>query len=73
SIIPFLGACVAFFLWIYQIVMTYFMLKVSHNLSSGKALTIVLLPIILAILCAICGVVMMVVTVMGAAAGGGSF
>ncbi len=70
SIIPFLGACVAFFLWIYQIALTYFMLKVSHNLSSGKALTIVLLPVILLLLCIVCGMIAMIVSVMGAAAGG---
>ena len=69
SIIPFLGACAAFFLAIYQIVLTYFMLKVSHNLSSGKALTIVLLPVILALLCIVCGIIPAVISIIGAAAG----
>ena len=74
SIIPFLGACVAFFLALYQIALTYFMLKVSHNLSSGKALTIVLLPVILLLLCVVCGIAVMVLSIMGAAAaGGGNF
>ncbi len=72
SIIPFLGACVAFFLALYQIALTYFMLKVSHNLSSGKALTIVLLPVILSLLCVVCGIAAIVLSFMGTV-GGGNF
>lgn len=69
GVIPFLGGCLAFFVSIYQIVLTYYTMKVSHNLTSGKALTVVLVPMILVILCMVCGVMMAVMTAGLAAAG----
>ena len=73
GIIPFLGGCVTFFISIYQLVLTYFAIKASHNLTSGKALMTVLLPAFIIFLCVICGMVAFMVTVMGAAAVGGNF
>jgi hypothetical protein len=54
GIIPALGECVNFFLWIYQLVLTYFAIKVSHGLTSGKAVTVVLVPILVMFLCIAC-------------------
>ncbi len=73
GVIPFLGGCVTFFISIYQLVLTYFAIKAEHNLSSGKALMTVLLPVLIIFLCVACGVVAFMVTIMGAAAAGGSF
>jgi hypothetical protein len=53
SIIPVLG-CVSIFIGIYQLVLTYYSTKVEHNLSSGRALIVVLLPVILVLLLIFC-------------------
>ena len=42
SIIPVLNFCTWFFILVYQLVLTYFALKVSHNLTSGRAVGVVL-------------------------------
>lgn len=54
GIVPILGGCVSFFIWIYQLVLSYFALKVSHNLSSGRALAAVLIPLFVVILLFAC-------------------
>jgi hypothetical protein len=46
SLIPGLGGCIAIFVSIYQVVLTYYATKVEHQLSSGRALMVVLLPLI---------------------------
>ncbi|MFN8456366.1 MAG: Yip1 family protein [Anaerolineae bacterium] len=56
GIIPFLGGCVAFLLTIYQLVLNYFAVKVTHNLTSGKALAVVLIPVAIFFLCLCLGV-----------------
>jgi hypothetical protein len=53
SIIPVLG-CISIFIGIYQLVLTYYSTKVEHNLSSGRALIVVLLPIFLVLLLVFC-------------------
>lgn len=54
GVIPILGACVGFILGIYNLVLTYFALKVSHNFTTGKAITTLLVPILIGILIACC-------------------
>jgi hypothetical protein len=54
SIIPGLGSCLTIFVAIYQLVLTYYSTKVEHQLSSGKALLVVLLPVILVLLLTFC-------------------
>ena len=53
SVIPFLG-CITIFLGLYQIVLTYYSTKVEHNLTSGRALIVVLLPLIVVLLLVFC-------------------
>lgn len=57
GIIPLLGGCVGFFLAIYQLVLNYFALKVTHGLTSGKALAVVLIPVGILFLCICLGAV----------------
>ncbi len=74
SVVPYLGGCVTFFISIYQLVLTYFAIKVSHNLSSGKAIMTILIPILVVFACIMCGFAVMFVTILGAAGlGGGNF
>ena len=54
GLIPFAGGCIAFFVYIYQLVLTYYATKVEHQLSSGRAIIVVLLPVILAFLLIAC-------------------
>ncbi len=54
GIIPFIGGCITFFISIYQLVLTYYALKVSHNLTSGKALGVILVPVAIGLLIACC-------------------
>lgn len=73
GVVPYLGGCVTFFISIYQLVLAYFAIKVSHNLSSGKAIMTILIPILVVFACVICGFVVMFVTVLGAAGLSGNF
>lgn len=74
GVVPYLGGCITFFISIYQLVLTYFAIKVSHNLSSGKAIMTILIPILVVFACVICGFVVMFATILGAAGlGGGNF
>lgn len=56
NFIPVAGACLALAFSIYAIVLTYFATKVEHNLSSGRALTAVLIPALLIILLIFCAI-----------------
>jgi len=69
NIIPVLGTCVSVLLIIYQIVLTYFSMKVVHNLTSGKALLVALAIPILFALCLICLFAVIFAGVFSAAAG----
>lgn len=53
SVIPFLG-CISIFVSIYQLVLIYYSTKVEHNLTSGRALIVVLLPLIVILLLVFC-------------------
>jgi hypothetical protein len=53
SVVPVLG-CISIFISIYQLVLTYYSTKVEHQLTSGKALIVVLLPVILVLLLVFC-------------------
>lgn len=54
NIVPVLGWCISLIISIYQLVLTYFALKVSHNLSSGQAVGVILTPLIILFLCICC-------------------
>jgi hypothetical protein len=53
GLVPFVG-CLSFILYIYQIVLSYYATKVEHQLSSGRALIVVLIPIIFTLLLVFC-------------------
>ncbi|MCB0063927.1 MAG: YIP1 family protein [Caldilineaceae bacterium] len=56
--VPFVGGCVAFALWIYSVVLTFFAIKAEHGLSDGRAIGTLLVPLVLVFLlfaCAIAG------------------
>lgn len=54
GLVPVLGGCLGIVIAIYQIVLTYFATRVEHNLSQGRAITVVFIPIILGILLVLC-------------------
>ena len=54
GLVPVIGACIYFILWIYSWVLTYFATKVGLNLSSGKAIAVILIPLGLLILIILC-------------------
>jgi hypothetical protein len=54
SIIPVLGGCVAMLLSLYEIVLAFFATKVNYRLTDGKAIAVVLAPVILVVLLAFC-------------------
>ena len=54
GIVPVLGGCLALVISIYQLVLNYFAIKVAHNLSSGSAIAVVLIPIVVILGCIIC-------------------
>ena len=70
GIIPFLGGCVSFLITIYQIVLTYFAVKVTHNLSSGSAIVVALTPVIIFFLCFVCIFLAIFAGAFGAVLGG---
>lgn len=53
SVIPVLG-CITIFIGIYQVVLTYYSTKVEHNLTSGRALLVVLIPLLIVLLLVAC-------------------
>lgn len=57
SFVPVLGGCVGIVVMVYQLVLTYFATKVEHNLTSGRALVVVLFPVILVLVLVLCLVV----------------
>ena len=54
NFIPVAGACLALGFSLYSIVLLYFATKVEHGLSSGRALIVVLIPVLLIILLMFC-------------------
>jgi hypothetical protein len=55
SLIPVLGSFVVLLISIYQLVLTFFAIKTSHGMTSGRATMVVLTPILIGFLCACCG------------------
>lgn len=56
NFIPVAGACLALAFSIYSMVLLYFATKVEHGLSSGRALTAVLIPVVLIIMLFVCAI-----------------
>ncbi|MBX3014891.1 MAG: YIP1 family protein [Caldilineaceae bacterium] len=54
GLVPMLGACVALLLSLYSIVLTYFATKVGLNLSSGRAIAVIIIPIALFLVLTVC-------------------
>jgi len=57
--VPLLGSCLTAVLSIYSLVLTYFAIKVEHSLTGGKAIGVLLTPLILFSLLIACGVAAM--------------
>jgi len=64
SFIPVAGGCLTIILSIYSIVLVYFATKVEYNLTSGKAIAVVLIPILFVILLLACVVFGMIGLIM---------
>jgi hypothetical protein len=47
--VPFLGGCLALISWIYSLVLTFYATKVEHNLTAGKAIAVIVIPILVLI------------------------
>lgn len=47
ALIPFLGGCISFLLSIYGIVLAYFAAQANYGLTSGKAIVVALVPLII--------------------------
>jgi hypothetical protein len=60
GLIPLLGGCIAPLLSIYGIVLNIFAVRVSHNLSMGRAIAAVLLPFVLLLIIMGCLVIAVV-------------
>lgn len=45
GLVPLLGGCIGLVATIYGFVLTYFATKVGHNLTAGKAMAVVLIPV----------------------------
>jgi len=52
--IPVVGSCVIFLLNIYSLILFYFAIKVAYQLTSGRAIAVVLIPIVIVIGLALC-------------------
>ena len=53
--VPILGFCLTIFLGIYQVVLTFYATKVEYQLSQGRAIVVVLVPLLAMLLLAACG------------------
>jgi hypothetical protein len=68
ALIPFLGGCIGFLLTIYGLVLTYYATKVAHGLTSGKAIAVVLIPLLVVLLlvgCVIFSAIGLIFSTMG--------
>ena len=52
--IPVLGGCISGILAIYQLVLAYYATKVEYNLSQGRAIIVVVTPLLVGVLLAAC-------------------
>jgi hypothetical protein len=60
GLVPVLGGCVAFFGWIYGLVLTYYATKVEQNLTAGRAIAVVVIPLIIGIVLFACVIIAVV-------------
>jgi hypothetical protein len=60
AIIPFLGGCVSLIITIYSYVETFFAVKAHYGLTSGRALAVVLIPLILLFVLLFCFVIVVI-------------
>jgi hypothetical protein len=54
SVIPVLGGCVSFLIVIYTYILSFFAVKANYGLTSGRAVAVILIPIVLLFVLAIC-------------------
>lgn len=54
GLVPIAGGCLGLLLGIYSLVLTYFATKVGLNLSSGKAIAVIVIPVAVLLLLMIC-------------------
>ncbi len=54
AFVPVLGGCIGALISIYSLVLAYFATKVNYNLTSGKAIVVVILPVVVLLVGAIC-------------------
>lgn len=54
GLVPFLGGCVSGLLGIYSIFLAYFAIKTEHQLTQGKSIMVLLIPLIIAVVLAVC-------------------
>ena len=52
--IPVLGGCLSLLLGIYQFVLTYYAVKVEYGLSQGRAIVVVVIPVVGGLALAVC-------------------
>lgn len=60
SLIPMMGPCLVFILSIYGLVLAYYAVKVAHSLTAGRAITVLVLPLVIVLALLFCGVIMLV-------------
>ena len=68
GVVPILGGCVSFIIYIYQLLLSFYAIKVVHGLESGKSAAVVLIPKIVVILCALCVMAVALFSIFGLAA-----
>ena len=54
AIIPFLGGCISFLIFIYTYVESYFAVKANYGLTSGRAVAAILIPLVIIFVLAAC-------------------
>lgn len=54
AFIPVVGGCVGFLLTLYSIVLNYFAIKVSCSLTSGRAIAVILIPLVIVLAAVLC-------------------
>ena len=70
AVIPFLGGCVALIIGIYGYVLSFFAVKANYGLTSGRALAVVLIPLVLVSVLMICAVAVIVGGIAALSGGG---
>ncbi len=68
--VPIAGSCIGVFVSIYGLVLTYFAIKANYNLTSGRAIGVLLAPLVLLVLLFV--LLLIVIVAIAAAAGGGN-